>query len=129
MPKPEPTEAPAAPPAPPPAPKPPKLRTLAEALTQAREALAVALRALIAARIPEGDAFRNATENAFEAAKNEVADRKPTLATLTAAVRQLQAVVTTLKNDSRTNPDHLHALGDAARWLAQDLERLAQAHG
>lgn len=98
--------------------------TLERALVHARDALGAGLRALIAARVPAADGFRCATENVFEAAKNEVADRVCRLETLAKAADQLQAVANTLANTSNTPADLLAVTRTHASRAAKNLEAL-----
>ena len=97
--------------------------TLKEALTQARAALGHALRAIVSAAVPHHKE-RNALENAYEAAKNECADHKPTFATLKEAAAQLKTAAAILANSSSANKADLNEVRQNAGVIAKHVEAL-----
>lgn len=106
-------------------PKPPKAVpafTLDDALQAARAGLGDALRALIAARVPDGNTERNRIENAFESVKNRLAKvRGAQPEDLKEAFAALQHAAGVLANHSSIRAEQLAGIRAAAAAAQKHL--------
>jgi hypothetical protein len=98
---------------------------LKAALLAARTGLQRALRALIFIKTPDGNADRNALENAFEAIRNELGHGgTPRRATLADAAQRLTTAAALLANHSSTLPQDLIDVRTAAHAAAKALDQI-----
>lgn len=105
-------------------PQPPPPDALTTAFQAATNGLKLALRSMVAARVPEADADRLRCERAFEAARNTSPATRAALETAAAA---LQGAASFLANTSTTRPDDLRAVRTAASGAAKYLAATSEA--
>jgi hypothetical protein len=99
--------------------------TLRAAVGAAKDGLGLALRALIYAGVPDGNADRNTLENHFEAAKNALTGDVQS-SHLDAAFQQLTAAVKVLAKQEKVSKDDLAAVRAAAALARKHLAELGK---